>query len=44
MGVGAAPGNIFYPGVPENTGYVRIHVGIAKEKCDEIVKLLNKSS
>jgi len=39
-GVGVAPGRIFYPGLPENTGYVRIHVGISHEKAKMIAKLL----
>jgi hypothetical protein len=39
-GVGVAPGNIFWPDTPANTGYVRIHCGISAEKADEIVKSL----
>jgi len=40
QGVGVAPGNIFFPGMPENTGYVRIHCGISSAKAHTIVKLL----
>jgi DNA-binding transcriptional MocR family regulator len=31
-GVGVAPGKIFWPNSPKNTGYVRIHCGISSEK------------
>jgi len=40
FGVGVAPGKIFYPGLPENTKYVRIHVGISSAKAHEIARLL----
>jgi len=39
-GVGVAPGKIFYPGTPENTGYIRIHCGITAEKAKAIVTVL----
>lgn len=39
-GVGVAPGKIFYQGLPQNTGYVRIHVGISHEKAQQIAKVL----
>jgi len=42
-GVGVAPGRIFYPGLPKNTGYVRIHCGISAEKARFIVETLEKS-
>jgi len=32
VGVGVAPGNMFFPGTPANTGYTRIHCGITEEK------------
>jgi len=41
-GVGVAPGKIFYPGLPHNTGYVRIHVGISHEKAQQIAKVLEE--
>jgi len=41
-GVGVAPGKIFYPGLPENTGYVRIHVGISEEKALRIAQVLRE--
>jgi len=39
-GVGVAPGRIFFPKLPENTGYVRIHCGISASKTEAIVKIL----
>jgi len=41
-GVGVAPGKIFYPSMPENTGFVRIHCGISSEKAKEIASILEK--
>lgn len=41
-GVGVAPGNIFFPKMPENTGYTRIHCGITAEKAKEIVKMIEE--
>lgn len=43
LGVGVAPGNIFFPGLPENTEYVRIHCGITEEKAKAIVQLLHEN-
>eukprot|EP01118_Nematostelium_gracile_P006942 TRINITY_DN2250_c0_g1_i1.p1 TRINITY_DN2250_c0_g1~~TRINITY_DN2250_c0_g1_i1.p1 ORF type:complete len:393 (+),score=109.65 TRINITY_DN2250_c0_g1_i1:110-1288(+) len=43
-GVGVAPGKMFYPNTPENTGYVRIHVGISTEKAKDIAQVLSKKS
>jgi len=39
-GVGVAPGRIFYPGLPENSGYVRIHCGISEAKAHAIADTL----
>jgi len=41
-GIGVAPGKIFWPHTPENTGYVRIHCGISEEKAHQIVEALEK--
>jgi len=43
-GVGVAPGKIFWPNTPDNTGYIRIHCGISAEKAKEIVKVLEEKS
>jgi len=40
-GVGVAPGKMFYPSQPVNTGYIRIHVGISRAKAELIVKNLS---
>ena len=37
-----APGKIFYPCLPHNTGYARIHVGISYQKAQEIAKVLEE--
>jgi len=42
-GVGVAPGNIFWNGTPDNTTYVRIHVGISAEKAQQIADTLEKN-
>eukprot|EP00741_Cyanophora_paradoxa_P001910 tig00000523_g1850.t1 len=41
-GVGVAPGRMFYGHSPDNTGYVRIHCGIAADVADAIVARLDK--
>jgi len=46
-GVGICPGTIFFgdPGkTPPCTGWVRIHVGIAREKAELVVQLLSSAS
>jgi len=40
-GVGVAPGKIFFAGMPNQTEYVRIHVGIAREKAIAIANTLS---
>lgn len=40
-GVGVCPGSIFWPNMPANTGYIRIHCGISEEKAKQIEKVLN---
>eukprot|EP01117_Protostelium_nocturnum_P017492 TRINITY_DN711_c2_g1_i1.p1 TRINITY_DN711_c2_g1~~TRINITY_DN711_c2_g1_i1.p1 ORF type:complete len:392 (-),score=137.42 TRINITY_DN711_c2_g1_i1:1011-2186(-) len=40
-GVGVAPGSIFWPNNPQNTGYIRIHCGITEEKAKEIAAALS---
>ena len=43
-GVGVTPCNIFYPGTPVNSGFIRIHCGISEEKAKNIAeRLLSKS-
>jgi len=42
LGVGVAPGKMFYGGSPALTGYVRIHCGVSEERADEIVARLNR--
>ncbi|KAL9648059.1 hypothetical protein ABK040_012113 [Willaertia magna] len=46
LGVGVCPGNIFYPptGEYENSGLIRIHLGISKEKAERIAKQLMERS
>jgi len=43
-GVGLAPGRIFFPGTPENSGYIRIHVGISNEKAKQIAETILSSN
>jgi aspartate/methionine/tyrosine aminotransferase len=38
-GIGVAPGNIFFSGVPERTGLIRIHVGFSTEKLLKLVAM-----
>lgn len=38
VGVGVAPGNIFWPYLPKNTKYVRIHCGISLDKTKKILE------
>jgi len=42
MGVGVAAGSMFFIGAPENTGYIRIHVGVSAEKAKQIADTLYK--
>jgi aspartate/methionine/tyrosine aminotransferase len=39
-GVGVCPGNMFAAGTPAQTGWVRIHCGVSREKCQDIVNRL----
>ena len=41
-GVGIAPGNIFFPGTPKKSGFLRIHTGISLEKAQKISDILTK--
>lgn len=43
-GVGCVPCTLFFPGLNQKTGYVRIHCGVTAEKADLIVKILNENS
>jgi len=40
LGVGVAAGSMFFIGSPENTGYIRIHVGLTHEKAVKIAETL----
>jgi len=40
LGVGVAPGNMFFVSNPTNSGYIRIHVGISEEKAKKIAQTL----
>jgi len=40
MGVGVAAGSMFFIGSPENTGYIRIHVGLSADKVKQIAETL----
>eukprot|EP01090_Pellita_catalonica_P020439 TRINITY_DN7308_c0_g1_i1.p1 TRINITY_DN7308_c0_g1~~TRINITY_DN7308_c0_g1_i1.p1 ORF type:complete len:386 (+),score=67.16 TRINITY_DN7308_c0_g1_i1:159-1160(+) len=39
-GVGVAPASMFFGGNPENTGFIRIHVGMSPENAAEIAQIL----
>lgn len=41
-GVGVCPGSMFFAGQPANTGYTRIHCGIAASKADQVVRALRE--
>jgi len=41
-GVGVCPGNMFAAGTPSQTGWVRIHCGVSRAKCQDIVARLAK--
>jgi len=41
-GVGVAPGSIFWPNNPKNTGYVRIHCGVSSEKAHKIAEAIQQ--
>lgn len=40
-GVGVCPGTMFFANNPEHTGFVRIHMGVSKEKTARILSLLS---
>lgn len=40
-GVGVAPGTIFYGNGRTNTGFIRIHCGVSKEKAAKIAEILS---
>lgn len=40
LGVGVAPGNMFFVSNPANSEYIRIHVGISEEKAKQIAQTL----
>ncbi|KAF0972301.1 hypothetical protein FDP41_009204 [Naegleria fowleri] len=44
LGVGVSPANIFFPPGNDNTGMVRIHLGISSEKAKRIAKQLLERS
>jgi aspartate/methionine/tyrosine aminotransferase len=41
-GIGVSPGNIFFAGQPANTGYIRIHCGVTREKALAIAERLQQ--
>jgi len=41
-GVGVCPGNMFVGKTPAHTGWIRIHCGVARTKCDDIVRRLSE--
>eukprot|EP01087_Luapelamoeba_hula_P013666 TRINITY_DN390_c0_g1_i1.p1 TRINITY_DN390_c0_g1~~TRINITY_DN390_c0_g1_i1.p1 ORF type:complete len:390 (+),score=64.40 TRINITY_DN390_c0_g1_i1:118-1287(+) len=42
VGVGVAPGAMFYAGDKANTGYIRIHVGISEQKARAIAQTMRQ--
>lgn len=41
-GVGICPGNMFVANTPAHSGWLRIHCGVSRAKCQDIVDRLAK--